>query len=690
MEHQVIKILNNKMTSNLSLNDLSKIIGTHESELVDTIKFLLEDGTIYKDKKGKYGLVSKSSLKVGTVKVTKRKGAIVVFDDRRELDLILNSHGKVLHNDRVLVEPYYKSGTCQLVSVIKREINDYVGTVVLENNKHMLVFKDRNPIKLSKVYPIGAKLVVDGKTGVIKEILGHITDPDMKIKELFVEHNVPTVYKEEYLRELESVPEYLSEDDIIELKKNKVLDIRKLPVVTIDGDDTKDFDDALAFYDNHLYVMIAKVPYFIKEGSFIEKDVIQRGTSYYPPGMVNPMLHHKISNGICSLNPNEDRFTSTSVSRFNDNGDRISCKFVDTIINSKKRMTYEDVNMILEKNIIPDGYEEYVDMIKNLYNFAMRQKKKMLNEGFLEFSSTEIKVIFDMEKITGIRKRHHGKAEELIEFLMLYHNLEMTSEFIRRGLPFIARNHDEPNMDKINAWNNLLKIRGYKVESKTKYTNEDIKKSLKSYEGASEKIVLDSIAIRAQSKAKYSAYNRGHFALGVKAYATFTSPIRRLSDYINQRILDDANKYGDAYAIKKWEPRMEMLAKICTDCEIKADKIERQAQKYKMAEYMENHFHKGDKFTALISGINEGKISILLPNGIYGKVYYSVRDYSISKDGFCLINNKTKETFIVGDAINVHLRKIDLDVGEIIFSRDKFKEYSYEEEKKGKKKVKSR
>lgn len=563
-----------------------------------------------------------------------------------------------------------------------------MGTVVNENNIQLLVFKDRNPIKVSKVYPIGTKLVVDGNTGVIKEILGHITDPDMKIKELFVEHNVPTSYKEEYLRELESIPESLSEEDIIELKKNKVLDIRKLPVVTIDGDDTKDFDDALAFYDNHLYVMIAKVPYFIKEGSFIEKDVIERGTSYYPPGMVNPMLHHKISNGICSLNPGEDRFTNTSVSKFDENGDRISCKFVNTIINSKKRMTYEDVNKILEENIVPEGYEEYVDMIKDLYTFAMKQKKKMLNEGFLQFSSSEIKVIFDMEKITSIKKRHHGKAEELIEFLMLYHNLELTSEFIRRGLPFIARNHDEPNIEKINAWNNLLKIRGYKVESKPKYTNEDIKKSLQSYEGASEKIVLDGIAIRAQSKAKYSAYNKGHFALGVKAYATFSSPIRRLADYINQRILDDANKYGDNYAIKKWEPRMEMLARAATNSEIKADKIERQAQKYKMAEYMENNFHKGYKFTALISGIDEGVIRILLPNGIYGKVYYSVKDYTISKDGFCLVNRKNNETFIVGDAIDVHLTKVNVDGGEIIFSRDKFKENSYEEEKKGKKRVK--
>lgn len=690
MEQEIIRILNNKMTSNLSIEELSKILGQDKKELEEIIGFLLDDGTIYKDKKDKYGLVSKSSMKVGTVKVTKRKGAIVVFDDKKELDLILNSHSKVHHDDRVLVEPFWKGRTCQLVSVIKRVVNDYVGTVVLENNKHLLVFKDREPVRVSSVYPIGTKLVMDGKTGKIKEILGHITDRNMKMQELYVENGVQDGYSEACIREVDKVPDSLSEEDIIELKKNKALDIRKLPIVTIDGDDTKDFDDAICFYDNHLYISIAKVAHYIKEGSEIEKRAKKMGNSYYTPGMVKPMFHFKISNGICSLNPGEDRFTSTSVSTFDSNGERISCKFIDTIINNRKRMTYEDVNKILEENIIPSGYEEYVDMINKLYNFAMVQKKKMLNEGFLQFSSTEVKVIFDNENITGIKKRHHGKAEELIEFLMLYHNLEMTNEFIIRGLPFIARNHDEPNIEKINAWNNLLKIRGYKVDDKTKYTNEDIKKSLKSYEGASEKVVLDSIAIRAQSKAKYSAYNRGHFALGVKAYATFTSPIRRLSDYINQRILDDANKYGDAYAIKKWEPRMEMLARAATEGEIKADKIERQAQKYKMAEYMEKHFHNGDKFTALISGIDEGKIRILLPNGIYGRVYYNTKDYSISKDGFCLINNKTKDTLIVGDSIEVAFKSADVNAGEVIFSRQGYvKEKKYEEEK-GKKKVKSR
>lgn len=688
MEEKIIELLNNKMTSHLSFEEIQEILNIEKKELQEIIKFLEDDGTIYLDKKNKYLLVSKSSLKKGIVKVTKRKGAIVVLDDKTELDLILNSHSKVQNNDKVLVEPFYKGGTCQLVKVIQRTYKDYVGTVVVEGDKYLIACKDK-VFKTSKIYPVGTKLVIDGKTEKVKEILGHITDPNMKIKELYVEYGFPTSYSSEYLEELDTIPDTLTEEDILTEKQNGSLDLRKIPLVTIDGDDTKDFDDAVSFDNNKLYISIARVPHFIKEDSYIDKDVIKRGISVYPPGTVNPMNHHKISNGICSLNPNEDRLTNTSVSKFNENGERIYCKFNNTIINSKKRMTYEEVNKILEEDIVPEGYEEYVEMIKNLYNFAMKQKKKMINEGFLEFSSSEIKVIFENEIIKDIHNRHHGKAEELIEFLMLYHNLEMTSEFVRRGLPFIARNHDEPNNTKIEAWNTLLRLRGYSVESKKKYTNEDIKKTIGIYKDSDEKLVLDNIAIRAQSKAKYSAYNKGHFALGVKAYATFTSPIRRLSDYINQRIYDDALKYGDAYAIKKWEPRMSALAKIATDSEIRADKAERMASKIKMAEYMEKYFPKYQRITAFISGIEEGKIKVILPNGIYGKILYNPKEYSISKDEFCLKNNQTNEKLLVGDTIEVSFKKANTETGEIIFIKENNKEYNYEE-KKGKTKTKRR
>jgi len=694
MEHRIIELLSNKMTGNLRVEEIVNYLGVSKDEVKDAIKFLEEDGTIFLDKSQRYCLTSKTSLKKGTVKVTKRKGPIVVLEDgnKTELNLLSNSHKKVMHNDLVLVEPFYKGGNAQLVKVLKRYCKDYVGEVVQEEDRYMLMFKDgRKSIKLSKKYPAGTRLLFDGETGVIKQVIGHKDDPDELVKELLLENKFQIGFSEEYEKELESIPDELSEDMISEEKRNGRLDIRKVDIVTIDGDDTKDFDDAVCFWKNTFIVAIADTTTTIREGSIIDKTTIQRAISVYPPGMVEPMIAHKISNGICSLNPHEDRFSVGSISRFDEpGGERVHVKSGPMIINSKKRMTYEDVNMYLENGIVLPGYEAYTGMLEDLYNFAIKQKHKMLNEGFLEFSSTEVKMAFDEEKVSGIRERHHGKAEELIEFSMLYHNILMTSEFIRRGLPFIARNHDLPRDEKVTEWNNLLSQRGYKVETKKKYNNEDIKKSLSSYSAAPEKVILDSIGIRTQSKAKYSAYNMGHFALGLKAYATFTSPIRRLSDYINQRVYIDALKYGDDYARRKWEPRMESLARIATDAEFRSDKVEKEAVRIRMAEYMASNYKKGDKFTGYIASIGEGYFKVLLPNMVYCKVYYGIKNWTVSKDGFSLTSNLTGERLLVGDSIDVSFKKVNIEEGEVIFSRQHYEKDCVYEEKKGKARVKRR
>lgn len=693
MESKIIELLSSKMNSNLTVKEIAEKLNVKVEEITPLITMLEENGIIFLNKGEKYNLVSKSSLKKGIIKVTKRKGAIVVLEDdkKTELDLMPNSQKKVLHNDIVLVEPYKQSGKAQLVKVLKTNTNYEVGEVVVENDQYILVFKENQKrIKLSKKYPVGTRLLVDSKTNVIKQEVGHKDDPDIRIKQLLLENNFKIGFNEEYLEELKAIPDELTEEVISEEKANGRLDIRKVDMVTIDGEDTKDFDDAVCFANNTFIVAIADTTSTIKEDSIIDKTTIERGISVYPPGMVEPMIAHKISNGICSLNPYEDRLAVGSISRFKnqDEQEKAYYEMPLMIINSKKKMTYEDVNKYLEDGIIVPGYEKYTTMLKELYDLAMKQKKKMLNEGFLEFSSLEVKIAFEDNKVVFVKERRQGKAEELIEFSMLYHNLLMTNEFIKRNLPYIARNHEEPISEKVTSWNNLLLQRGYKVENKKKYTNEDIKKSLSSYKDVPEKKVLDSIGIKTQSKAKYSAYNKGHFALGQKAYGTFTSPIRRLSDYINQRIYVDALKYGNTYARNKWEPRMERLAKIATDAELRADKVEREADKIRIAEYMNSKYQVNDKFTGIISSITTNYIEVLLPNMIYGRVYYNNNIWYLSKDSYSL-TNINDEKLLVGDYINVHLRKVNLDTGEILLGRDKYKEYK-NEEKKGKKKVKSR
>jgi len=462
-----------------------------------------------------------------------------------------------------------------------------------------------------------------------------------------------------------------------------------IPFVTIDGDDTKDFDDAVCFYNDMLYVAIADVPYFIEEDSPIDKETIARSISVYTPGNVEPMLDHKFSSGICSLIPGEDRFTTSLVAKLDEDNNVKSYRLCESIINSKMRMTYGQVNLFLEKGIVPSGYENYTGMLTKLYDVAMSMKKKMLRDGFLEFSSTEVQVYLEQERINNIKRRYHGKAEELIEFLMLLKNLTKTSYFIKHGLPFIARNHDEPDHEGLTAWNRLLNTRGYRTDIKSKYSSIDIRKSRDSYKGCHEEVVLDYIGIRKLAKANYGAYNKGHFALGQKAYATFSSPIRRLSDYINQRIFKDSRKYGDKFARDKWEPRLELLAKMATDSELRADKVEMIMDDLKKAEYM-SRYPKGTIFSGIIYEVTDEFMRVILPNMVTGKIYYNPNYHKLGKDGFSLYNTKNNHQFLVGDDIEVCLDKVNIESGEITFTKNKNGEYEYEEEKKGKTKVKTR
>ena len=686
METKIINLLNIKKNISMNYDEIKKELDLSKEDLEEALSNLEKYGTIYQSKNGRYSLVSRTSLKKGIVKVTSRKKVIVELEDG-DFDLIFDKKNIVKNNDIVLVDPHYNSNRATVVKILTKEkVQDYIGTIVREGNHQVIRSESHKDIILRKEYPEGVNVLVNGETNEIKEILEDRYK--IKVKELLVKNGFPTSYSTEYLKELEDIPNSLSEEEINKAKQEGVFDLRDIPHVTIDSEDTKDFDDAVA-WNGMLYSSIENVPEHVKEGSLIEKDAIERGISVYPPGMVNPMLHHKLSNGICSLNPGVDRFASSIIFKIDDKYNIKPYVMGRSIIRSRAKLTYEKVNEYLEEGRVPEGYEAYTEMLEKLYNIAMKVKKNLLENGFLMFSSTEVKFIFENEKVTNIKGRHQGKAEELIEFIMLLHNMTKTDYMIKHNLPFIARNHDLPNNDKLNAWVKLISQRGYKVDKKDSYTNEDIKQILSIYRGNADQLVLDNLAIRSQSKARYSHMNKGHFALGLKAYATFTSPIRRLSDYINERIYQDSVLYGDKYAIEKWEPKMEELAKICTDSELRADKVERKADNLKKLEYM-NTVSVGSKYTATISKVGKGYIEVLLPNMVYGKVYISARDYSVSKDGYSLFNNINGERILVGDQIDVSLLKVDMDKEEVLLLRSSYSKENNYEEKKGKKKVKKR
>ena len=692
MQGKIVKLLKENKNSNLRIEEIAIELRVNKEELKEELLLLEKEGIIYHGKNDKYTLLSNTSLKIAIVKVTKNNGIIVRLEDKTEHKLNNANYSSVKHDDIVLVDINIKSNAANLIKVLKRK--DLIGEVIKEGKVYKVIYEEKEnelikEIILDEVYPLGSKVLIDGMTGNIKGIVGHKDEPNIKTKEVLVEHRFHVEFKEDYKMQIKLIPSYLTEKMINEEKRNGRLDQRNIPFITIDGDDTKDFDDAVCFYNGILYVAIADVPYFIEEDSPIDKETIARSISVYTPGNVEPMLDHKFSSGICSLIPGEDRFTTSLVAKLDEDNNVKSFRLCESIINSKMRMTYSKVNMILEKGIVPPGYENYVGMVTKLYDVAMSMKKKMLRDGFLEFSSTEVHVYLEQEKVNNIERRYHGKAEELIEFLMLLKNLTKTSYFIKHGLPFIARNHDEPDHEGLTAWNRLLNTRGYRTDIKKKYGSSDIRKSRDSYKGSLEEVVLDYIGIRKLAKANYGAYNKGHFALGQKAYATFSSPIRRISDYINQRIFKDSRKYGDKFARDKWEPKLELLAKMATDSELRADKVEMIMDDLKKAEYM-SRYPKGTVFNAILYEVTDEFMRVILPNMVTGKIYYNPNYHKLGKDGFSLYNTKNNHQFLVGDDIEVCLDKVNIESGEITFTKNKNGEYTYEEEKKGKTKVKTR
>lgn len=691
MESEIIELLSIKKNNNLKVDEIASILEKDKEEVQNTLRLLGKDGIIYKNNNDRYILVSNTSLKKGTIKITARKGAIVVLDNGTELDVVYKDKSKLSNNDTVLVEPYNQSGTAKIVKIINRRYYDYVSEVVKEGKNYIARCDGKIDIYLKDIYPIGTRLLIDGEYNTVKEVIGHKDDPGVLEREVLALNGFPINFSREYLDEVSKIEKSLSEEEIENQKRKGLKDQRGIVSVTIDGEDTKDFDDAVAYHNNTIYVQIADPNRYIKENSTMWDETLKRAISVYFPGCCNPMMHEILSNGICSLVPGEDRYSVSMSIKMDDSGKVLNYKINEAVINNRKRMTYEDVNKYLEEGTIVDGYEDYTELIDNLYDSAMKVKNKMIREGFLEFTSDEVKFFFENSNIIDVKERHQGKAEELIEFLMLLHNMCMTDFFLKNKLPFISRFHDSPNNDKLNVWINLLKRKGYNINTgkKKDFTASDIKEVQKIYADCKEKVVYDKMAIMSQAKAKYSAYNIGHFALGMGAYSTGTSPIRRLADTINQRVLKDAIHYGVDYARKKWEKIMPYIARIATDAELRAIRAERKLDDIRKAEFMKQY--EKQYFDVIVAGIYDNYMLVLYPDKmIYGKIYFNKKYYHVSKDGTLIYSDKGDKIFI-GDSFNAKLLSVNTMTGELVFFKETnvIKECNYEE-KKGKKKVKSR
>ena len=539
-----------------------------------------------------------------------------------------------IYNDIALIKLLKKGNQGQVVNIINREINQYVGEyylkdnigfIKLDNPKYNITIKI--PLELSKGAVEGNKVVVkisdkSGKfsSGEIIRILGHVNDvEDIEILSSIYGHGFNIDFPEEVMNEVEKAPFIVSEEEI---KGRR--DFRSQNTFTIDGDDAKDHDDAVALEmlpnDNFkLYVHIADVTHYVKEGTFLYNEAYDRGTSVYLVDRVVPMLPHKLSNGICSLNENVDRLTLTCEMEIDKSGNVIKYDIYESVINSKKRMTYNDVNQLLEKDIVVDGYEEFVGDLKNMSELASILRKSKEARGYLDFDTDEIKIIVDDKgQPTEVKKRDRGIGENLIEDFMIIANEVVATHVFNQNLPFVYRVHARPRDTRIKEYLEFIAKLGIKVSTVERNFNpKTVQKILEDLRGEEYFGILSSHLLRKLSKAEYQPDNIGHFGLASTCYTHFTSPIRRFPDLKVHQLLKKYNKLMDKETASREEEILPALCAHSSSKEYYAVMCERDVNAYESALYMKQHI--GKTFEGIISDMTKYGLFIILDNLIEGR-----------------------------------------------------------------------
>ena len=685
------KLRDNTSLTIMELNDLLGLTTIDEyKSLQNTLDEMVSDGILYySDKKKKYLLLENSHLVKGTLSLNEKGfGFIIINKDTKDVYVNEKNINGAQDGDLVLFEYLNKDKERpegKIIKTIKRNYEPLVGEVILVDGEYF-VKPDR---KGANIYiprdnlngaVEGHKVVVTplkegNRVGKITKIIGHKNDVGVDILSFVYEYNFSPSFPDEVVEELDDIPSYLTEEEINKELSSGRRDLRSEEIFTIDGSDTKDIDDAISLskLDDGKYklgVHIADVSYYVKEGTKLDDEAYFRGTSVYLVDRVLPMLPHKLSNGICSLNENEDRFAFSCEMIIDDKGDIGHYEIFKSIIRSRKKMTYEEVNKILEENTISDDYKPFEKTLLLMNELSKILRKKMIRRGYIEFESTEAKIKVDENcHPTHIESRVQRSGEELIENFMIAANETVASSIYYKNLPGIYRVHDKPDEKRLGEFMKFLSLHGYVVNGKSKIDNpKDLQHILSQLEEVPEVRVLHDMAIRSQAKAVYSDINIGHFGLGSKCYSHFTSPIRRYPDLILHRLLKD---YNYNYSDRIISERKEELPIECEHCSIReqeAQNCERDVDKMKKAEYMMDHI--GEVYDGIISGVVEFGFFVELENTIEGLVKAeSIKGdyYVFDNDLMALIGKKSKKKYSFGDKVKVKVIRADKDKSEIDF-----------------------
>ncbi len=684
MRDNILNILKNS-TKALTIYELSdglEITDVKETErLQEELRKLEDEVIIYHSNKDKYMMLEDSHLRKGIMRVNKKGFGFVEIEGLEE-DVYIsqdNMNGAI-HDDIVLVEITSKMTLDKLegriLKIIKRQVTRYIGEITF-NKEHTLgkVKLDDFKIKLQIEVPVqdslnavdGHKVVVEVTKkiqdmrylGKVVEIIGHKNDPGVDILSIVYKYNIPVDFSDEVKEEVKTIPNEVLEEELVNRR-----DLRDKMIFTIDGDDTKDIDDAISIEkmtNGHykLGVHIADVSYYVKEGSPLDKEAMDRGTSVYLVDRVIPMLPHELSNGICSLNPNVDRLAISCEMEFDGAGKQIDYDIFPSVIRSRIQMTYKNVNSILEKNIVPEGYSEYADTLRQMEELAVILRKMKIKRGYLDFDVDEAKVLVDEEgKPKDVVLRERGLGEELIEDFMIAANECVATHIYFMNLPFIYRVHEYPKEEKIRSFLGFIGNMGYQIMGDIKDTNpKTVQKILHYLKDKKEFKILSTLLLRSMQKAIYKPENLGHYGLASSCYTHFTSPIRRYPDTTVHRLLRTYlfEKKLDLGTIHKWEEKLIFIADQSSARERASIDCEREVDDMKMAEYMESHI--GEEFEGMISSVTSFGMFVELDNLIEGLV--PLRDmkdfFHYDEERMTLTGERSHIKYTIGERVIVRV-----------------------------------
>lgn len=681
MKEKILELLNKEDMNNRDVDSIAKDLGITKGNdfvgLVRILNELEESGLIVRSKRNHYFLPNQNNMFVGTLSINKKGfGFVSIEGEDDDVFISPNDLKDAFNKDTVLIEiSTTQDGNhrnVHVLRVIKRGQTRVVG-VVSKGRKELLVTVDdpkfKDIVHIDSAHSHGAmpghKVVVEIKKykpylkGTIVEVIGHKLDPGVDILSIVHTHEAPITFDKKIYDYIDNIEDEVTSADL----ENRV-DLRKEIIVTIDGDDAKDLDDGISLKklsngNYQLGVHIADVSYYVEENSVLDKEAFTRGTSIYLVDRVIPMLPHKLSNGICSLNPHVDRLTISCMMEINPDGEVVNHEILPTVINSTERMTYNDVNAIIDNDqALQLKYSHVLDLFFLMEELANILNEKRFERGAIDFDTNESKVIVDEKgKPVDIVLRERGKSEHFIEEFMLIANETVAQHFKWLDLPFIYRVHEHPKTQKLQQFSTLARTLGYTIKGSLEnvYPGE-LNALIQASKDKPEHQIISTLLLRCMQKARYDEQCLGHFGLADEYYTHFTSPIRRYPDLIVHRLI---RKYlfeqkVDNKTLSHYQHLLPEIALQTSTCERKAIDIEREVNDMKVAEYMQDHI--GEEYEGIISSIVSFGFFVELANTVEGLVRMEdlTDDYYFFDDkNLILYGQRTGKKFRMSDRVKV-------------------------------------